>query len=574
VIVDVSGLAASPLFAGLDAAALEQIARRTRRRVFEPGEALCRAGEPSDSCWVITAGLVDSYGGGSGGPADEILARNRKGASVGELGAILGEPQAETVIASIPTTALELGAGELGELVQRYPEILVNILRTSHRRLARARTHTPERRIGETVAVAAGPSLERELAGMFAAVAAASPGSVTTLDREFSFAAALTAADDLVAGHATVLLPAALEPQPLAALLREADRVVALAGSAAEAALLGGLRLREDLPAQIEVLLAGEGATAASRAWPADAPLRVVRSCADATGARLAPADASWLARHIARTKLGIALGAGGAKGYAHVGVLAVLQEAGYVVDCVAGSSIGAIVGTHVALGADAASIDATLRSAFNPEAVAEIFRTSLAGRGGGLKLMTQLLQETTGGRTFADTLIPLCVMAVDLSARAPAPQREGPLWEALLAATALAGVFPPFERDGQRLVDGLALVPVPTGALFHDGADVTVAVNLIGREVLPSWRDGPPPQAPVERRRRGVLDNLLEVMDLSQLAESARHAGQADVVITPRFGPGEWRDFHLADLFLAAGRAAAEEQLPALRSLALPANT
>jgi hypothetical protein len=60
--------------------------------------------------------------------------------------------------------------------------------------------------------------------------------------------------------------------------------------------------------------------------------------------------------------------------------------------------------------------------------------------------------------------------------------------------------------------------------------------------------------------------------MDLSQLADSVRHAALADVVITPRFGPGEWRDFHLADLFLAAGRLAAQAQLPTLRTLALPA--
>ena len=132
-----------------------------------------------------------------------------------------------------------------------------------------------------------------------------------------------------------------------------------------------------------------------------------------------------------------------------------------------------------------------------------------------------------------------------------------------------MAGVFPPQERDGQRLVDGLALVPVPTGALMQAGADVTLAVNLIGRETLPSWPGGPPPEPPPGRRRRGVLDNLLEVMDLSQLSESVRHAELADVVITPRFGPGEWRDFHLADMFLAAGRVAAEEQLPALEGLA-----
>jgi hypothetical protein len=67
------------------------------------------------------------------------------------------------------------------------------------------------------------------------------------------------------------------------------------------------------------------------------------------------------------------------------------------------------------------------------------------------------------------------------------------------------------------------------------------------------------------------MLDTLLEVMDLAQLDSSVRHAALADVVITPRFGPGSWRDFHLADLFLAAGRAAAEEQLATLQSLARP---
>jgi NTE family protein len=202
------------------------------------------------------------------------------------------------------------------------------------------------------------------------------------------------------------------------------------------------------------------------------------------------------------------------------------------------------------------------------------VFKTSLSGRASGLDVMTRLLRETTDDRTFADTVIPLTVMAVDLSERAPAPLRDGPLWEALLAATALAGVFPPRERDGHRLVDGLALVPVPTGAVVQDGADVTVSVNLISPDTLKSWPGGPPPEPPDQRRRRGVLDNLLEVMDLSQLAESVRHAELADLVIAPRFGPHDWRDFHLADQFLAAGLTAAEEQLPALRSLALPAST
>jgi NTE family protein len=185
---------------------------------------------------------------------------------------------------------------------------------------------------------------------------------------------------------------------------------------------------------------------------------------------------------------------------------------------------------------------------------------------------MTKLMRQTTDDKTFADTSIPLTIMTVDLERRAPAPLREGPLWEALLAATALAGMFPPFARDEQRLVDGLALVPVPTGAVVEDGADVTIAVSLMSTDVLANWPGGPVPEPPPERRRRSVLDDLLEVMDLSQLAQSTRHAELADVPIVPRFGPAEWRDFHLADQFLAAGRVAAERALPTLKSIALPA--
>jgi NTE family protein len=182
--------------------------------------------------------------------------------------------------------------------------------------------------------------------------------------------------------------------------------------------------------------------------------------------------------------------------------------------------------------------------------------------------------QETTQERTFADLLIPLVAMAVDLNTRQPAPLTEGPLWQALLASTALAGMFPPYVRDGQRLVDGLALVPVPTGTVVEAGADVTLSVNLMSREILPAWPGQlNTPPAPARSGSR-MLDTLLEVMDLSQVDSSVRHAALADVVVTPRFGPGTWRDFHLADLFLTAGRAAAMEQLPALRALARPQPT
>ncbi len=97
------------------------------------------------------------------------------------------------------------------------------------------------------------------------------------------------------------------------------------------------------------------------------------------------------------------------------------------------------------------------------------------------------------------------------------------------------------------------------------------LSVNLLGADTLERWPDGPEPEAAPQKRRRGPLDTMLEAMDLSQLDTSARYAALADVAITPRFGPAEWRDFHLADLFLGAGRAAGIEQLPALQALSRP---
>jgi predicted acylesterase/phospholipase RssA len=254
------------------------------------------------------------------------------------------------------------------------------------------------------------------------------------------------------------------------------------------------------------------------------------------------------------------------------VGFLKVLEEAGYTVDYAGGSSIGGFVATQLALGYDAGEIDARFRETFSAENVGKLFSSPLVGSA-GLETLTGMLKQATDQRFFSHTRIPLVILAADLADRVPVAQRQGPLWEALLAGLSVAGVFPTQERNGHRLIDAIALVPVPTAAVIEDGADVVVAVNLLGAEGLERWPgvEPEPEPEPQKRRRRGPLDTMLEAMDLSQLDTSARHAALADVVITPRFGPAEWRDFNQADLFLEAGRTAAREQLPALEALARP---
>jgi predicted acylesterase/phospholipase RssA/CRP-like cAMP-binding protein len=605
--------ASIPLFEGLDAAVLTDILGRLQPRHFAPRMAICREGEPGTSMFILQSGVAQVLIGAAERPVP--VARLRRGDVIGEMSLLTGEPRSATVIANVATEVLELSQETFTTLVAHHPALVTNLSRILSRRLAQRSLQQVQSRLGEPVALVVAQSAMALAADVIEATVAASPRKVAVLDLtgslseirgtsnssyqprsrldEPTVASALAVLDDLLADHGTVLVVAASVRGPAAGdsvptsegaaktwraipeadlplLLEHTDRVIVLATEAEVRPLVPLLAPAAD---RLELALL---TAAPDQAPQTVAGLRVVRAIDPAYSGckadfKSVPRQVAWLGRHLSRTKLGLALGAGGAKGYAHVGALYVLEEAGYTVDYVAGSSIGALVGAWLALGMKAAEIDALMRRSFSPESVAAMFKLSMSGMSAGLEVHARMCRESTGDRTFADLQIPLVAMAVDLTTRQPAPIREGPLWQALLASTALAGLFPPYERGRQRLVDGLALVPVPTGAVREAGADIAVSVNLMNREMLPAWPGQSPPAPSPARSGSRMLETLLEVMDLSQVDSSTRHAALADVAIIPRFGPGSWRDFHLADLFLTAGRSAAEEQLASLRARAQP---
>jgi NTE family protein len=241
--------------------------------------------------------------------------------------------------------------------------------------------------------------------------------------------------------------------------------------------------------------------------------------------------------------------------------VLRSLQRAGYVVDAVAGSSIGAWVGAWTALGHDAGTVEWLLRGRFDGDAVQAMFR-----RGGadGTAVMARLARETTAGAGFADLAVPLAVLTADLAAQCPVPLTAGGVADALVAAMTVPGLYPPVRRGDQRLVDAVVLTPVPTAALA--GVDVTIAVNLLGRQALSAWPGAPEPERAARDR-----DPVVESLELASSGAAAAQTATASVPVTPRFGPGTWRDFRHADRFLAAGEEAMEQALSGLRALARP---
>lgn len=584
VAVPIAALERADLFEGLGPAELQGVAAVMRFRSFEPGDTICREGEQGESMFVVVDGLVHLLRSLAELPEvrtrsifDEgrLVGKLRPGEVFGTGSLLTGEPRSATATAAVATDLLELGREDFRALIGSYPRVLENLTRILTLRLAEATAGQARAGArGEAVALVTGRSYEGVVSDVVAAAASASPGSVEAVHSHESLGDAIARLDSLLAAHSTVVLVADLEGEDVPQLLRQVDRTVALIGDSGSAERLASVVAEHGVRGQAVEVVVGprvEPGALTGRGVAEDG-LRVVRTLGAADGDAPTGDEIAWLGRHLARTKLGLALGAGGAKGYAHIGALHALEQAGYRIDCVSGSSIGAVIGTWVALGMNAAEIESMMRDTYTPEVVAETLKISLSGQSSGYDLLVRILNEIAAGRTFDDCVIPLAVMTADLTSRAAAPLRTGPLADALIAATALAGVFPPYELGGHRLVDGLAIDPTPTAAVIEDGADVTVSVNLIPRETLAAWpgQEAPPPAESAQRGSR-MLDTLLEVMDLAQLDTSERGAALADVVVTPRFGPGSWRDFQLSDLFLAAGREATEEQLPKLRSLAKP---
>jgi NTE family protein len=568
-----------PLFTGLDDATRDDIFSCMRSRHYAAGELICRQGDPSDSLFLLRSGVAQAFLTSLTGSSSTTIARLRPGDVIGEVGVVTNLPRSASVIARSDAVVLELARDDVATLLTRHPRLLANIAQVIGGRLAKMNADLHSYRTGEIVAVVVGARFARAVtkAITVARLVSAQPFAAVDLlskrvermedgtsrieaDKSASIVQAIERLDELCATHATVVIAATPQEEGITLLLEHADRVVAVLVDDEAVTLAAMLR---DPSQDAELVLVSE--KTGLPCIPSD-NYRLVRRCTiDLTGA-----DVTWLGRHLSRTKLGLALGAGGAKCFAHAAVIQVLQSAGYSIDYVAGSSMGAVVGVWLALGMAGSEIEALLREECGPEAVVNsIFRKGAAGD--GLEVFTRIFRETTADRAFTDLSIPATVMTANLADRCPAPISTGPLWEALMAALAIPGLYPPWVRGEQRLVDAVSLTPVPLGSVVEAGADITIAVNLLGRETLPDWPYDCGSLAIPNLARGQARDTVVEVLELAQLDASARQTARADVPITPLFGPGTWRHMHLGSLFFAAGQKAAEAQLSLLGMLARP---
>ncbi len=253
--------------------------------------------------------------------------------------------------------------------------------------------------------------------------------------------------------------------------------------------------------------------------------------------------------------KLGLALGAGSAKGFAHIGVLQELDAAGISIDMISGSSMGAIVGGIYSVGTDLNLLEKFITS-INLYSYLDLRLPLSAGLIKGEKIQ-ELVRIFTHNKTFAQTKTPFCCVAVDAEAGKLDVLEDGPLHESIRASMSIPAFFEPTHINGKTYIDGGVLERVPCKALRDHGMDVVIGVDVGYRGDAKDVSD------------MGVYSLMNHTISIMQWELTKFRREEADVMLMPEvlFVKGRFQTDQAGES-IAEGRRVTRGALPTIRAL------
>jgi NTE family protein len=245
------------------------------------------------------------------------------------------------------------------------------------------------------------------------------------------------------------------------------------------------------------------------------------------------------------RPKVGIALGSGGARGFAHLGVIKVLREAGIPIDLIAGSSMGAMVGCFYAAGVD---IDRLykLSKAFKRKYYLDFTVPKMGFIAG--KRVKELIRIFTHGKELQDLDIPTAVVATDLGSGEKVVFKEGPIADAVRASIAIPGIFIPEKLNGRLLIDGGVVDRIPVSVVKEMGADIVIAVDVS--------------HVKSNVEITSIYDVIMQSLDIMQMELVVNREVASDIMIRPRVEMYSSRAFTNIDEIISSGEEEAKKHI------------
>lgn len=252
--------------------------------------------------------------------------------------------------------------------------------------------------------------------------------------------------------------------------------------------------------------------------------------------------------------RIGLALGGGAARGFAHIGVLQVLEERGIRPDLVVGTSAGSVVATLYAAGHTPTELGRMAMTLNESQITDWVFpgRSVLKG-----EALARFVRDLVNNRPIESMKLPLGIVAADLQSGEPILFRRGDPGMAVRASSAVPAIFEPVRIGGREYIDGGAVSPVPVRFARQMGAEVVIAVDI---SAIP---EGQP--------TRRATDILLQTFSIMGKSLGQYETREADVVIRPKLSGVGSAEFAARRLSILAGREATLEVLPAIQAATRP---
>ncbi|MCG8565761.1 MAG: patatin-like phospholipase domain-containing protein [Desulfobacterales bacterium] len=267
------------------------------------------------------------------------------------------------------------------------------------------------------------------------------------------------------------------------------------------------------------------------------------------------------IARELAGVRVGLALGAGAARGWAHIGVLKILQEQGIHIDMIAGTSMGALVGAvfaaHGSIDHLVAQTIQNLSSKMKARRTIYDYTLPLQGLLRGVKVMN-LVRDAINHADFMDLVIPTYIVGVDILKGEEILFETGDVAQAVRSSLSLPGIFVPHKYRNRWMVDGGLLNPVPVNILEQKGADKIIAVCV----------ENPHSSNPKDNGSPSIMKVIMRTINIVHGHATRGFAEKSDIVIYPETKEFAWDDFHRGTILMERGEKACIQMLDEIKKL------
>ena len=553
-----SVLAALPLFTGLDHDILHAIAAEVEWLSLPGGAMLFAAGESSDSMYVVLSGCLGVFAAASLSDRRRFLGRIVAGDTAGEMGLISGRTRTGTVVALRDTELARLSREAFDRVFRKHPEAMLRIAQLTVDRLEHSQTRTRGRPQGARTFAVLPQNIEVDAAGFASDFVKALQNfgrtelvwSVRGATHTSHWFHVIEASNDFV-----VYVAEPGQSKWTSLCVRQADALMLLAradGTSSEWGALSGQRDTGTTTQRSELVLLHEGSitTGAAARWTAAQPGIPHHHV---TG----PDDVARIARLLTGHGVGIVFSGGGARGFAHIGIVKALREAGIPADLVGGTSMGAIMGAGVAAGWSVEEMTERFRRSFVATNPLRDYTFPLFSLVTGRKVST-LLHREFGDVTIEDLPLPFFCVSSNLTTGHSDVHKRGTLWRWLRASVAIPGVLPPVMSNGEVLVDGGTMNNLPVDAMRELGRGPVIGCDVGGDRAFTADGDDidvPPPWDLVgwlrkKPRRPNIFRILWRAGMVNSSATTVAHREKTDLLLQPPLAQVDmlnWQEFDRA---------------------------